>query len=199
MFFASSPYGKPAEGKTINKGKLVAFEKLKVPKLDDEIYHFEEEILPPNETDLCKSMPCRFACCRDEQLLPHDEEIVKCFLNHPPLQELPNPITILNIQNHQFEDDKLNQLQRHFPHWYPVRNIQNRPLVCYCVNEEDPEERWKIALPRRLVGPVIHWYHRVLGHCGSTRLHQTISSCFYFRGLKGYCETYRCASCDSAC
>ena len=39
----------------------------------------------------------------------HDMHMFECFLKHPTLQVLPNPITILNIQTHQFEDHALNE------------------------------------------------------------------------------------------
>ena len=32
------------------------------------------------------------------------------FLNHPALEIMANPITIQNIQQHQFTDDELNRL-----------------------------------------------------------------------------------------
>ena len=148
--------------------------------------------------EINKEMPCQFACCRneDENLLK-DSELLECFLNHPPLQVLPNPITMLNIQQHQFEDRELNLLREKLPWKYPVKYIQDRPVICYRTNDDDPPELFKVALPESLVAPVIRWYHLVLGHCGSTRLYETIASRFYYRGLKHYCDTYRCAICQT--
>lgn len=101
---------------------------------------------------------------------------MECFLNHPPLEMMENPITMLNIQQHQFEDDILNvQQQSPVVGWqYPIKEIQGRPVICYRADEHKPDNNWRIAVPNTLVQPIIKWYHLVLGHCGSMRLYKTI-------------------------
>ena len=153
---------KPSEGKSIN-GKLVAFDKLKLPKFDNEVLHIEEGsyLTPPSEKEIQKEIPCQFACCRKDTV-PLDGEYFECFLNHPRLDSMQNPITILNIQQHQFADDELNMRRKQFPEKFPVKMIQNRPVICVKTADNQHKNLWKIALPRKLVGPVIRWYHLVL-------------------------------------
>ena len=190
---------KPTEGKRTHKGKLVAFDKLDVPKFTDEVLHVEDALVaPPTESEVKATMPCRFACCRNDDDPLHDPEMFECFLNHPTIETMPNPITILNIQQHQFEDLELNNLRNNpaLAWKYPVKYIQNRPIICYKVEEDDPEHLWKIAIPQSLVAPLIRWYHLVLGHCGSTRLYSTISERFHAKRLHRLCATYRCNDCQ---
>ena len=100
----------------------------------------------------CLSVACqswRFRLC-----------IYDMFLNHPPLEEMQNPITIQNIQQHQFIDDGLNQLHTQDPRRYPTRYVQDRPIICYLPDIEN-ERDWKIALPTQLIEPTIRWYHEM--------------------------------------
>ena len=160
---------KPSSGRNVlRRGKLVAFDKMKVPDLSaDEIYAYEELVAPPNERDLHKAMPCRFSCCRDDDELM-DSSLFESFLNHPPLETMQNPITMLNIQQHQFEDLHLNRLRENpATSWqFPVKTIQDRPLICFRENDNVAMNDWKIALPSTLIVPTLRWYHLVLGHCG---------------------------------
>lgn len=191
---------KPSEGKSVApKGKLIAFEKLTPPKnVDDEIYLYEDTIAPPTARQIQKEMPCRFSCCKDVATISEDSEMLEAFLNHPEFHAMQNPITMLNIHQHQMEDERLNAL-RVMPGraWqFPVKWIQDKPIICYKVNEEDDEVNWRIALPATLAQQVIRWYHEVLGHPGATKLYDTISRRFYVPGLKKGCEEYKCAVCQ---
>jgi hypothetical protein len=63
---------------------------------------------------------------------------------------------MLNIQQHQFDDDALNP-RRALPglQWrFPVEDIQGHAIICYRANEDDPEGDWKIALPSTLIQSV---------------------------------------------
>ncbi|MHA7811731.1 MAG: integrase zinc binding domain-containing protein, partial [Marinobacter adhaerens] len=140
-------------------------------------------------------MPCRFSCCRDETELI-DPELTESFLNYPPLDQMPNPITILNIQQHQFQDVGLNVMRQNNPYRFPVKEIQGRPVICYRERENDPEGSWKIALPTELMQPTLIWYHFVLGHCGVHRLYDTVRSRFFAPGLKRLCDEFRCDDCQ---
>ena len=40
---------------------------------------------------------------------------------------------------------------------------------------------------------VLRWYHEVLGHCGATRLYDTIRQVFLFPGMKHTCDTFQCS------
>ena len=39
-----------------------------------------------------------------------DNELIECFLNLPTMEELPNPISLQNILNHQQQDRDLMDL-----------------------------------------------------------------------------------------
>eukprot|EP00957_Ditylum_brightwellii_P058432 4431048-Ditylum_brightwellii.AAC.1 len=74
---------------------------------------------------------------------------------------MANPITMQNIQQHQFQDLPLNNLRRQNPQQFPIKMIKNRPLICWRNNMNDPEGLWKIALPSALVASVAPGLHRV--------------------------------------
>eukprot|EP00957_Ditylum_brightwellii_P108816 8300561-Ditylum_brightwellii.AAC.1 len=80
-----------------------------------------------------------------------DPELIGSFLNHPPLQAMSNPITMLNIQQHQFEHLSLNNMRRQNPRRFPVKEIEGRSLICYRDKINDPMGFWRIALPSKLV------------------------------------------------
>eukprot|EP00957_Ditylum_brightwellii_P136689 10423719-Ditylum_brightwellii.AAC.1 len=98
---------KPLEGKSVSVpcGTLVDFVKLKVPAPTDELLYAD---LPP--------------CIVQESVtgVVEDNELLESFLNHPPLHAMPNPITMLNIQQYQFQDLPLNQLRQQQPDLFPV-------------------------------------------------------------------------------
>ena len=48
-----------------------------------------------------------------------------------------------------------------------MKEIEERPLICYRPFEDAPEGDWKITLTTSLINPVIAWYHYVLGHPGT--------------------------------
>lgn len=187
----------PSVGKNENKGKEITFDRLPIPKGDqavDELLHTELNI-PPDEKDLHKAMPCKFSCCRNDSTL-QDQEIMEVFLNHPPLTEMRNPITMLNIQQRQFEDAELNEMRNQFPYRFPIKVIQGRPVICYRAQENDDEKYWKIALPSSLSNTIIEWYHQVLGHCGINRLYDSIRAHFQVPGLKKLCTEFQCDDCQ---
>ena len=209
---------KPSEGKS-SKGKIIAFDSLDV-KLDpeDEMYAFEQEVMsapkitpqdeddfvpPPTEAEFNRTFKCKFACCRDggndhEHDLFASDEMFESFLNHPPLHVMPNPITMQNIQQHQLQDLTLVQRSQHPAYWqqYPILQIDNRNIICYRANPDDPAEPWRIHLPETLVQPVIVWYHLVLGHRGTSSLYNTIRRRFYAPGLKRKVENLKCEVCQ---
>ena len=54
-----------------------------------------------------------------------DDELLDCFLNHPPLAAMQNPTTMQNMQQHQFEDLNLNQRRQLCgPLKHPVKNAE---------------------------------------------------------------------------
>eukprot|EP00957_Ditylum_brightwellii_P194204 14790559-Ditylum_brightwellii.AAC.1 len=105
---------------------------------------------------------------------------------------MQNPIMVLIIQQHQFQDLLLNQLQRQQPELFPAKFINGRPLICSCNHVNDLEGLWRIVLPTVLVQPVVLWYHVILGHCGTNRLYDTVHACFRAPGLQHMCKEFKC-------
>ena len=74
---------------------------------------------------------------------------------------------------------------------FPIKVINQRNLICY---REDPTEQqnWKIFIPHSLIQDVLRWYHLILGHCGTTKLYDTVRARFYIPGLSVYCRDFIC-------
>ncbi|CAJ1934059.1 unnamed protein product [Cylindrotheca closterium] len=134
----------PSVGKSPNKGKLIAFNKLKVSvDPEDKIYTFEDNVLvkendliaPPTEADFSSTFRCQFSCCRDGDIHEHltidDIEMEESFLNHPPLQAMPNSITMPNIQQHQTQDQLLMQRAQRDAQHYQIETIDERLIITY--------------------------------------------------------------------
>eukprot|EP00957_Ditylum_brightwellii_P108614 8284193-Ditylum_brightwellii.AAC.1 len=92
---------------------------------------------------------------------------------------MENPVTMPNIQQHQFHPLLLNEMRRQKSNQFPVKIINNRPLICYRENINNPEGLWKTVLPTALVLRVIMWYHYALGHSGANRLYEMIQARFH--------------------
>eukprot|EP00957_Ditylum_brightwellii_P202211 15329104-Ditylum_brightwellii.AAC.1 len=109
---------------------------------------------------------------------------------------MQNPITILNIQQHQFRDLPLNHLFQQHPDLYPVKFIDGRPHICCRDRPGNPTGFWRIALPTALARPVVAWYHFVLGNCGTNRLYDTIWAWFKVPGLRCLVKEFHCGECQ---
>eukprot|EP00957_Ditylum_brightwellii_P209044 15360000-Ditylum_brightwellii.AAC.1 len=103
---------------------------------------------------------------------------------------------MLNIQQHQFQDLPLNQLRQQHPEIFPLRVIDNGPVICYKPYPNAPEGSWKIALPSALIRPVVEWYHRVLGHCRANKMYDSICTHFHAPKLHQVCKDLKCATCQ---
>jgi hypothetical protein len=123
-----------------------------------------------------------------------DSALLDCFLNHPPLEEIPYfPLEYREIQQRQFADAELNALRQEKPYQFPMIDMgNNMHLICY---QRLPTEAWKIAVPTSMIGSLINWYHITLNHIGMTRLYETIATHFHYPRLKAPVEQ-RVASCD---
>ena len=178
----------PSEGKSrpTNRGKIINFEKLESSGDEGEL----------------EIGACRFKCCREKftaesfSFFVDEPELFECFLNYPPLQMMPCPITIANIEQHQFEDDALNARRQEHPEHFPIKEINGRNVICFRANPNAAPGDWKITIPTAIINQVIYWYHNTLGHCGINRLYDTIRAHFYIPGLKNRCEAFRCRNCQ---
>jgi hypothetical protein len=177
----------PTEGKSKpGRGKIISFENLHVETEDN----FEDDL-----------GACRFKCCRkkitaDAFCILEEPEILEVFLNYPEWEQMVNPITMPNKQQHQFEDEDLNQRRQQMPEVFPIKQLQGREIICYRSEPNAAPGDWKIAIPTALMNPILLWYHMVLGHCGINRLYDTIRTHFYYPNLKERCAQLRCATCQ---
>eukprot|EP00957_Ditylum_brightwellii_P136568 10414620-Ditylum_brightwellii.AAC.1 len=119
----------------------MAFDKLDAPPQEDELYSFKAVVALTWKEDERSKRCCCFSVFKEKDPLV-DPETIKSFLNHPPLQAMGNPITILNIQQHQFEDLPLNNLRRQDLQRFPVKEIEGRPLICFGDKLDDPMGLW---------------------------------------------------------
>jgi transposase InsO family protein len=122
-----------------------------------------------------------------------DSELLDCFLNHPPIEQIRFPLDYEWIRQHQFEDEPLQQLRLNKPLEYPVLDMGNDlQLIC----RVRPDRPWQIAIPTALLDDIVTWYHQVLGHVGIVRLYQTIVTHFVHPELKSRIE-FIVKSCDA--
>ena len=139
-----------------DKGTLIDFEGIEVPKDDQEI---------DGESFVC---------------VP-DTAISECLLNLPPLIKMNNPITITSIVNHQGSDLPLQQKRIQDSDHYEHQEFQQFDVICFKATND---ELWSIGIPESLAKDVLTWYHLVLGHCGMDRLHRNLSARFVINKLK---------------
>ena len=122
----------------------------------------------------------------------NDTDAIKCLINLPSLQELPNLLTIINIRNHQLNDPWLLQTSQLDLLQYPIKTINNYDIICFRKIIKYPDKNWKMYTPPTSMQPTIRWDHLVLEHPGSQRLYDTILSRSYHPGLSTLCQQYRC-------
>jgi hypothetical protein len=109
----------------------------------------------------------------------NDDQLLDCYLNHPPLEVMQYPLHYDWIQQHQQADLELQQIHQRRPQEYPIKTMRpGLDLICHRrVNAL--ENKWKICVPTNLLNALIHWYHWILGHGGINRMYNSISNHFY--------------------
>ena len=124
-----------------------------------------------------------------------DALVLECLLNVPSYQGENNPLTMVNIQNHQLQDAALIRAARNDRARYPLVRINSSNVICHRENPNvpnSPQQPWRIYLLRSLVMRVVRWYHLALGHPGKQCLYDTIHSRFYHPGLSVICNNCQC-------
>ena len=158
------------------------FKLLKVPSKDDEDevnfvttttskdwnYINEETYNSNNEPELFPTI-----CTND------NSEMIECLLNLPSYQYNDNPLTMINIANHQQNDIYLMQNAQLDPVHFPVKILNNVTIVCYREQLTMNDNEWRIVIPPSMIDAVVRWYHLILGHPGRQRLYDTINANFY--------------------
>ena len=169
----------PSPGKNELKGKLIDWNKIVVPKDEQDVFfsYDKEDKDPPILPTICRN---------------DDIEMIELFMNLPTLQEMVCPTTVNNIQQHQAADAALRQTALAYPNTFPIKVINERNLICYRANPEVLQNEWKIYLPQSMIRSVIRWYHMILGHCGFTKVYNTIKARFHAERLSVLCREYVC-------
>ena len=133
----------PSEGKEVvpGKGKIIAFESIPKQIERDELEEaFGYEYLfstidKKGISDETKS--CFISECKNQF---YDDGIMEIFVNHPALEVMNNPITIRNIQQHQFVDEEMNRIQQANPDRFPIKFVQGRQVICYLPDITKPNQ-----------------------------------------------------------
>ena len=106
----------------------------------------------------------------------------------PMLQNMHNPTTLINIRNHQQNDQQLMNALNNLPNIFQMQTINETEVIVRIKGNGE----WKIVLPNALLHQVIRWYHLLLNHPGDPRLHDTIRCRFYNQNLNTLCMNYQC-------
>jgi hypothetical protein len=102
-----------------------------------------------------------------------NSNLLFCLLNFPEVDhEHPFLLAYSTIANAQLNDPILQQFADHRPDLYPRQVLgHGNTLILY---EKQGAERPKICLPNAMLGEVIAFYHKALGHMGAVRLEASI-------------------------
>ena len=160
-------------------GKFVDFHALHVPQNEEMI--LEDEVFFNNLTEH-----------EQHADIEDDNEMIECFLNLPSTNEMPNPISLREIKDHQLRDNDLTRLATEVPERFPINLVSNTPLITIKGVDKQYPDDWKIFVPPTLIHDMIKWYHETLGHCGTQKLYNTIRSRFYSPNLSVLCREFKC-------
>lgn len=118
--------------------------------------------------------------------------MLDCFLNLPTQQQMRYPLDLKWLQENQFEDNELNDVQKQHPGNFPARTIDGVSLLCYRKDHlDDNPDNWKICIPSGLLREMVMFFHKVLGHAGEVRVYDSIRARFHHPKLKAMVEQVR--------
>jgi hypothetical protein len=131
-------------------------------------------------------------------VLMDDDEIQHCFLNFPDVDSVrPFALDYQDLASSQTADPVLQHRLRNQPNKYSYQTFgtQSTRLLAY---RAKPEDHWRICLPTSKLNTIISFYHKALGHAGSSRIYQTISMHFHNPELADSIRQYvrRCNACQ---
>jgi transposase InsO family protein len=116
-----------------------------------------------------------------------DEPILlDCFVHLPDQQGVPFLLDYETIVAAQNQDPDLLQQTQARPLRFERRLLAvDTHVWCYRAHPEGP---WKIYLPTAMLHDVVRWYHLALGHCGISRLADTLRMHFHHPQLQNRVE-----------
>ena len=124
-----------------------------------------------------------------------DNDLLETYLNLPA-PNIQNPLNMKYIHDNQVVDAWLNQKRQENPDQYPIKTIDNYPIICYCKIINAPQNNWKICIPMTLMEGTIQWFHLLLGHAGATKLYHSIRPMFHHPNLKQQIDNFKCNICQ---
>ena len=121
--------------------------------------------------------------------------LVDCFVNLPPLGEVPVPLSFEACAAAQAQDATLQQKLVTDPTRYVQNQLApNANVICYL---SQPTAPWKICIPDSKLDEIIQWHHTHLGHLGIKHTNDTVALHYYHPCLSVHCEDL--ISCCDAC
>ena len=85
----------------------------------------------------------------------NNSKMIECLLNLPLYQYNDNPLTMINIANHQQADGYLMQSAQVDTVHFPVKIINKIPIICYCEELTINDNKWRIVIPPTMINEVI--------------------------------------------
>jgi transposase InsO family protein len=125
-----------------------------------------------------------------------DDDLCDCFVHLPDQHGVPFQLNFEVIRQAQTQDETLRVHRQTQPTRFLQRQYAADTLL-YCFIPT-PGAVGKIYLPDCLVADTVRWYHLALGHCGMTRLNDTIRMHFYNPLILKTCvaEVQKCDTCQ---
>ena len=112
--------------------------------------------------------------------------LVDCFVNLPPLGDVPVPLSFKACAAAQAQDATLQQKLVTNPARYVQNQLApNANVICYLSKPNTP---WKICIPDSKLDEIIQWHHMHLGHPGIKCTSDTIALHYYHLHLSARCE-----------
>ena len=116
----------------------------------------------------------------------NNPSLVDCFVNLPPLGDVPVPLSFEACATAQAQDVTLQQKLVTDPAWYVQNQLApNANMICYLPQLNAP---WKICIPDSKLDEIIQWHHTHLGHPGIKCTSDMITLHYYHPRLSAHCE-----------
>jgi hypothetical protein len=100
-----------------------------------------------------------------------DPDLLDCFVHLPDQQDIPFQMDFQTIAQAQSQDAALLEQSQSEPYKVQRRNYDGTQVYCYISSPGGPS---RIYLPINLLQDTVQWYHLALGHCGTSRLADTL-------------------------
>ncbi len=107
-----------------------------------------------------------------------------------------HPFDIKLIHNQQNTGTKLVINAIKYPDWYVNKLIDGQINMCHVLPNDDCLTKWKIALEKEMIIPLVKWYHTMLLHHDSKRSWMTIQAWYYHPDSRKQIDNFHCDNCQ---